>query len=56
MSNAQDPPQVVATQVKLCSWGGDGGSGSLCSLQYQELQAFLSLLGESTWGLAWEGL
>ncbi|XP_036115567.1 speedy protein C [Molossus molossus] len=48
MSEAQDPVHEVAIQVKLCGWSHqDGGSGSLCSRQHQELQAFLSLLEHS---------
>nr|XP_019593217.1 PREDICTED: speedy protein C isoform X1 [Rhinolophus sinicus] len=51
MSEAQDPAQVVVTQVKLWGWSHeDGSSGSLRSRQHQELQAFLGLLGDS--GLA----
>lgn len=55
MSGAQDPAHVVATQVKLWGWSGqDGGSGALYSRQYQELRAFLYLLGELPWG--WHGV
>lgn len=56
MSDAPDPVMVpvAAAQVKLGGWSRQGGGGgSLHSCQYQELQVFLSLLGESPW--SWPG-
>ena len=59
MSNAQDPATVAGagTQVKLRGWSHQGeGDESSHLRRHQELRAFLHLLGESTWGLAQEGL
>jgi len=59
MSNAQDPATVPGadTQVKLRGWSQQGeGDESSHLRRHQELRAFLHLLGESTWGLAWKGL
>lgn len=59
MSDTQDLATLpeVATQVKLGGWSHPGGgSGSVHQRPHQELQAFLNLLGEFTWGPAWKGL
>lgn len=58
MSDAQDPATIpaVGTQVKLRGWSRQGEGGeSFHFRRHEELQAFLSLLGESTWGLARQG-